>query len=469
MVPELQIVHVRIQSEAGEEAIPARIRIATPDGRYWPPAGCPEHVPPQADARYAGNVLLHDQPWAYLGEQREFVLPSGPLHVHISAGPAYELFQETIVRQPGQIALRFRLKRCAEPLEPGWYAGDAHVSDWPLGAAALEGAAEGLHLVHVLVEQDPRSGVASQLVDFSAQQPALVRFGCQVYVATRNCHPWLGCLHLLNCHRVVLPLTLPRPGFERYTLYDWARQCHRKGGLVIWPKFDKAGAEHLTDLLLGQVDAVEWSAMHAWTSDTLSAYYRLLGLGLAVPIVGSSGKRTADTPIGAVRTYAWLGSAPFTYRAWIEAIRRGQSYASAGPQLHWTVNDHPPGGHILPAPDRVRLMLRVLGAPGGQVEVVGNGSVLASYPVPGSYVFSAPVTTPGWLALRVWQGGQLMAHTAPTILGKPHREREAVAWALANLGDFEKRVTDVGTPAADVLAQRIRQARTHLLGRSGQA
>ena len=53
---------------------------------------------------------------------------------------------------------------------------------------------------------------------------------------------------------------------------------------------------------------------------------------------------TADTAVGTVRTYARIDpAAEFTYEAWKEAVRRGETFVTYGPLLEFAVDGQPDG------------------------------------------------------------------------------------------------------------------------------
>src|SRR5205823_11441107 len=110
-------------------------------------------------------------------------------------------------------------------------------------------------------------------------------------------------LGLLHCHRAVYPLTFGGPdGADDWTLADWFDQCHRNKVLVVWagPKHEKSqmfGGEPLADLALGKVDAFEIDFWEDSPFDLLADWYTLLNAGLAVPLVGASGKESNGTAL----------------------------------------------------------------------------------------------------------------------------------------------------------------------------
>jgi hypothetical protein len=56
---------------------------------------------------------------------------------------------------------------------------------------------------------------------------------------------------------------------------------------------------------------------------------------------------SANTAVGTVRTYARLApDEPFTYEAWMEAVRRAETFVTYGPLLDFAVDGHLMGSRI---------------------------------------------------------------------------------------------------------------------------
>jgi hypothetical protein len=409
----VQVVHVRVNDAATGQPTPVRIRFTTPDGRYLPPLGRLADFPTGANENVGGSVMLGDKRYAYIDGSCEIRLPEGPIAVEVSKGPEYDSIQQTWERKSGQISLRLSIARKCNLQQEGWYAGDTQVFLLSPQAAWLEGAAEGLPFVNVLAAEWSMPGhlFHSNLLEFSGQQPALVKDDCQVIVNTQNRSESLGSLSLLNCHRIVYPLSLSWEGFEQWTLHDWCDQCHRKGGLVIWPAFPGEPGERLADLLLGAIDAVEWTAGGDFETAGLEAWYRLLNCGCRVPLVGGSGKASNAVCIGAVRTYAQLEPGqPPSYGAWIEAIRAGRTFVTRGPLLRLAVNVK-----------ECTVMAEATSVlPFERLELVEDGAIVAEAAARSDFTASLSIDKWGnhstWLAARCWSGDGLAAHTAPFYL-----------------------------------------------------
>jgi len=389
-----QVVHVRVADVQTGAVLPCRLRIRDASGQVHVPLGYLHDPSVRPGEEVGGHLVEGGKVWVYVDGSCEVRLPPGRVCIEVRRGLQYTPIETVEDRGQGRIAIRIGLGRAIES-PPGWCWADTRAHWLSPAAAALEGAAEGLELVHVLATRWDTPGLPrlANLLDFSGQQVALERHGCKVVVNTYQRGGAWGDLALLHCHRVVFPLVAGEPGFEHYTLADWCYQCHRKGGLVVWPDFPGLMGERLPLALLGEIDAIEWSAQSFAIAEELYAasgesgsiessapelgssdspsdveqkapvprrprdrklsgldlWYALLNTGRPLAIVGASGKLSNATPLGAVRTATYLAtveagrsSGPsadgLTLANWVAAVKRGQTYATSNPVLRWQVN-----------------------------------------------------------------------------------------------------------------------------------
>jgi hypothetical protein len=100
----------------------------------------------------------------------------------------------------------------------------------------------------------------------------------------------------------------------------------------------------------------------------LSDWYRYLNCGYFFPCVGGTDKMSANTAVGAVRTYAHVANGrEFTYPAFMDAVRSGETFVTYGPLMEFSVDGQPAGTRIH------------MGRGGGTVDVTWN---VASVTVP---------------------------------------------------------------------------------------
>jgi hypothetical protein len=436
-------VHLRITDAATGTPTAARLRITGPDGAVYFPFGSHHEFPFGRNEDVGGRVLVAREAWVYVDGSCEIRLPSGvPLRVRIEKGPEYTPLDETVTLGPGQMALRFAVRRWSNLRETGWFPGDTRVHFLPPHAARLEAAAEDLAVVNLLACETAVPSQAGEtylsaphLTAFSGQAPALASESAAVAVNTLNVHPVLGRVALLHAHRVIFPLRFGGPDYpDDWSVCDWCDQCHRKNGLAVWvePFADGQDGEALVATVLGKVDAVEYDG-RTRPASFLPQLYRLWNLGVRLALVGGSGKDSNRVPCGGVRTFAELGPGePFTYTNWVNAVRNGRTFATTGPLVSLTVGPAGPGETAeLVEPGRLPVVAQAESrTPFDRLEVVANGEVIGSASPrenDGKWLAFVGIehapTESGWVAARV-VGASAFAHTSPVrvrLAGHPPR------------------------------------------------
>lgn len=448
-------VHIRINDAGTGKPTPMRLRVTGPDGTYYAPFGrLTEFACGRNEDVTGGHLRLGREAFCYVDGSCEIRLPTGvPLRVQAFKGPEYEPLDQAVSLGPGQMALRFAVKRWSDIRSEGWYPGDARVHYMPPHAAALEAAAEDVAVVNLLaaVEFVPsQNGTlypsVANLTTFSGQAPALEAGDVTVAVNTLNRHPALGSVALLHTHRPVFPLTFGGDDPDDWSVADWCDQGHRKHGLTVWanpfdPDRGLAGGEALVALLLGKIDAIEFDGRPRRQA-LLPWWYRVLNAGYPIPLVGASGKDSNTVPLGAPRTYARLNPLEqLTYTNWVNAVRNARCFVTTGPLLSFEVNGQGPGGTVEPNEgESVRVKAFAASQTAfDKLELVANGQVvLSAAPTGTGPRWSATLkldhtaTESGWIAARCTTlRGPSFAHTAPVLVkvaGRPlPRRPDAVA------------------------------------------
>lgn len=414
----MQQVHLRVNDAGTGQPTPVRLRITDAAGNYFAPFGRLTDFATGVNQDVGGSVLIEAQKWAYIDGACEILLPPGQLRIEIAKGPEYKPIDEEITLLAGKMSLRFTMERWCDTRKEGWYSGDARAHFLSPDAALLEGQAEDLAVVNVLVKETSMAGPEGQvytaipnILSFSGQQFARHSSTCGVAVNTQNVHRHLGSLGLLNCHRVVYPLT---GDSIAWTLDDWCGQCHRKNGLTVWtdavdPLAEFRFGEPLVGAILGDVDAFEVPCgFKELPFDPLDAYYALLNAGIVVPLVGASAKDSNRIALGSLRTYAHLGTQQeMTYGAWIEAVRVGKTYVTNGPLLHFTVNEVVPGREVVMGTGGLQIHAEAQSmTPFDRLEVCWCGAPLAQEiatkgpPYRAALDYHLPPLRSGYLAIR---------------------------------------------------------------------
>jgi hypothetical protein len=172
------------------------------------------------------------------------------------------------------------------------------------------------------------------------------------------------------------------------------------------------------DAALGKVDYYEAVGF----SDHLATsrfWYRLLNCGFRLPAGGGTDAMTNYAslrgPVGLDRVYVKTGGA-IDHRLFLDGLRAGRTFATNGPLVELALRPHgaaawsEPGAEIALARGRTELEARVWLrsiVPVDRLEVVGNGTVVASIPLTGDRtaaeaVVRVPATGSGWYVLRAY-------------------------------------------------------------------
>ena len=304
-----------------------------------------------------------------------------------------------------------------------------------------------------------------------------------VRVGTENRQHVLGHISLLGYGgRIIAPMTTGGPDESalgdpiEILLTEWARQCKQQGGVVVLPHFPNPRAEHAASIVSGDVDAIEmtsWGNLYGGLDPySLSDWYRYLNCGYLVAAAGGSDKMSANTAVGTVRTYARIAPGkPFTYAAWMEAMRRAETFVTYGPLLEFMVDGHPMGGRIELSANGgtvdVTWQVASVTVPMSRVELVVNGEIRESLAVPSDQAsghWSVKVEKSSWLALLV-RGHYadkpeiIAAHSSPvmvTVAGSPMLAAADAVTILEQIEGALAYLDTVGTRAENTAYKRMR-------------
>lgn len=437
----LQIVHLRVKDAATNKPTPCRIRISDSSGNEYAPLGRPLNFSCNRGEDVGGHCRIAGERWFSIDGQCEIALPPGELRVQVRKGLEYSPIDQVINQPAGKMSIRLTIERRIVIGKPDSITMDFRCHHQSPHSAALDAAAEDLDYVHLLAEPLTLLGLdgntymsVPNLEAFSGQEACLDQHGSKVIVNTHNRHPLLGSLALVHSHRVVNPLSFGGPdNADDWSLRDWAGQCHRKGGLVVWTEpfawnMPFAG-EALALAILGEIDAFELSPNHLSTS--LRGWYQLLDVGIRLPIVGASGRVSNDRTIGALQTITyslkddWVGMIEVSSRVTngvspVVTMDGNQVYASAASVSTF-------GG--------LDLLVN------GQIVCHADGHVAANNPEIFVATLDCIVQSPGWVAARVLDSvkspkdGQtlIFAHTFVKIIGDPPPKPQAVEFLMGHL------------------------------------
>lgn len=427
-------VTLRITERAGGRKVAAKIHVHGAAGDYIAPIN--GHRNPNAHwfEDYGAEHVQGFHYSAYIDGEAEYRLPLGDVYIEVTKGfeikPVRRRF--TITAETNQIAIE--LERVLNWRQQGWVTADTHVHFLSPQTALLEGGAEDVNVVNLLTSQ--WGEMFSNLGDFDGKTTigSKENGGSGEYlvrVGTENRQHILGHISLLGYEgKMIVPLCTGGPDESglgdplEATVTEWAKQCRERNGLVVMPHLPNPRAEGAAALVLGEVDAVEMCSFEniGINPYSLSDWYRYLNCGYKAPAVGGTDKMSQQTAVGTIRTYSLIRNEPFTYDSWMNAVRRGHTFATLGPLLDLRIGDCEMGSLMqLPSSGgTLDVVWRVssVTVPVTKIELVVGGLLRETVtvdPEVGHYAghWSVPVKESCWIALR--------------IRGKYHDQSEMIA------------------------------------------
>jgi hypothetical protein len=412
--------------------------------------------------------------------------PFGKVYVEVSKGFEIRPVRQVVEVGPATREVVVEIEKVLPWRAAGWVSADTHVHFLSPMSALLEGSAEGVNVVNLLVSQ--WGELVTNVGDFDGRTTWGLREAggddeYLVRVGTENRQHVLGHISLLGYNgRIIAPMTTGGPDESALgdpvesLLTEWARQCKKQGGLVVVPHFPNPRAEHAAAIVSGEVDGVEmtaWGNLYGGIDPySLSDWYRYLNCGHLVAAVGGTDKMSANTAVGAVRTYARIArDEPFTYRAWMDAVRRAETFVTYGPLLEFAVDGRPMGSRMeLPAMGGsvdVTWQVASVTVPMSRVELIVNGEIRESAavaPEAAGGTWRVKVEKSCWLALLV-RGHYadkpeiVAAHSSPVMVMVDGSPLLAAADAVTILDQIEGALVyldTVGTRAEDAAYKRMR-------------
>jgi hypothetical protein len=492
--PAIRRVTVRVVEKGNSSCVAAKLHIHGEAGEYLAPTDRHRIVNTVwfEDSGVDFSPLSHS--CAYIPGETTVKLPMGNVYIEVSKGFEYPPIRKVVDVTPSTDEIVVEIERVLPWRSGGWVTADTHVHYLSPISALLEGAAEGVNVVNLLASQ--WGEWMTNVGDFDGKTTwggketggdgeYLVRVG------TENRQHVLGHISLLGYGgRIIEPICTGGPDESalgdsvEVLLTEWARQCKKQGGLVVLPHFAYPRAEGAATVVSGDVDAVEmrsdpfpWGALYGGIDPySLSDWYRYLNCGYVIPAVAGTDKESASVAVGTIRTYARIQpSVPFTYEAWMEAIRRGQTFVTYGPLLDLYVEGQPMGGRLeMPATGGtvgVTWEVASVTIPMTSVELVVNGEIRESLEVQSwdsSGHWSVKVDKSCWLALLV-RGHYadkpeiIIAHSSPVTVNVEGSPMLAAADAVTILEQIEGvmiYLDTIGTRAEDAVYKRMRMILT---------
>ena len=487
--PAAQRVNLKVVERGDTRPVAVKLHIHGESGEYLAPVDRHRIINSAWFEDYSADfqhARQHD--CTYISGETSIDLPLGKVYLEVSKGFEIRPVRQVVTVTGDTREIVIELERVLPWRARGWVTADTHVHFLSPVTAMLEGAAEGVNIINLLASQwgelmtnvgdfDGRNTWGAR--DAGGQGEWLVRVGSE------NRQHVLGHISLLGYNgRIIAPMTTGGPDESalgdpvEVLLSEWARQCRTQGGLVVLPHFPNPRAEHAASIVAGDIDALEmtsWGDLYSGISPySLSDWYRYLNCGYRVAAVGGTDKMDAATAVGTVRTYARIADGqPFTYEAWMEAVRRAETFVSYGPLLDFNVDGYPMGSRINLSASGGTLDVTWAVAsttiPATRVELVVNGEIRESaslaageHEQTGSWKMR--VDRSAWLALLV--RGQYLgkpeviaAHSSPVMVAVAGSQLLAAADALTILDQIEGSMAyleTIGTRAEEQVYQRMR-------------
>jgi hypothetical protein len=487
VAPATQRVTVRAVERGNGRPVPVKLHVHGEAGEYLAPVDRHHILNPAWFEDYSVDFThLNTHSCTYIPGETAIDLPLGRVYLEVSKGFEIRPVRRVVDVTPATEEIVVEVEKVLPWREKGWVTADTHVHFLSPVSALLEGASEGVNVVNLLASQ------WGELVTNAGDFDGRTTWGSKeaggdgeylVRVGTENRQHVLGHISLLGYRgRIIAPMTTGGPDESalgdpiEILLTEWARQCRKQGGVVVLPHFPNPRAENAATIVSGDVDAVEmtsWGDLYSGIDPySLSDWYRYLNCGYLVAAVGGTDKMSASMAVGTVRTYARIASGlPFDYAAWMEAVRRAETFVSYGPLLEFAVEGRPMGSRMQMTASGgtvdVTWQVASVTIPMSRVELIVNGEIRESRAVApweaGGH-WPVRVEKSAWMALLVrghYAGKPeiIAAHSSPVMVEVEGTPMLAAADAVTILEQIEGALAyldTVGTRAEDVAYKRMR-------------
>jgi len=487
VAPANQRVTLRAVEKGTRKVVPVKLHVHGEVGEYLAPIDRHRIPNPAWFEDYSVDFLHRGSHYCtYIPGETRLDLPLDRVYIEVSKGFEIRPVRMVYDVRPETEEIVVEIEKVLPWRERGWVTADTHVHFLSPMSALLEGSAEGVNVVNLLASQwgelmtnvgdwDGRTTWGSR--EAGGDGEYLVRVG------TENRQHVMGHISLLGYEgSIIAPMTTGGPDESalgdpiEVLLTEWARQCHRQGGLVVLPHFPNPRAEHAASIVEGDIDGLEmtaWGDLYSGINPySLSDWYRYLNCGYLIAAVGGTDKMTALTAIGAVRTYARIAPGRlFDYVAWMEAVKQGRTFVSYGPLMEFAVAGQGPGSriHLSASGGTVDVTweLASVTVPMSRVELIVNGEIresLAVGPWEARGHWSVRVDRSSWIALLVRghypdKPEMIAAHSTPVMVHVEGSEFYAAADAVTILEQIEGALAyldTVGTRAETRAYKRMR-------------
>jgi Tol biopolymer transport system component len=406
-------LHLKVADHEGQAAS-ARLSITDAAGRFYAPADSWIH----ADDGFDRSQRPAEAHYFQMRGEEWVDVPAGVVNVEILHGLERRFEQRHVPITAGvaaELAADIDEGSWIVPGPGRWVSADVHVhmnygGEYHNTPAhlVLQAAAENLGIVNSLIvnkeQRFPDITYSGQRQDAASQPSALVVHGQEYHTS------YWGHLGLLDISEgVILPGYVGYPNTAAASLYpmnaDIADIAHGRGALVgyvhpfddypepILKPHDVLTNELPVDVALGKVDYMEIIGFSDHRS-TARVWYQLLNLGFRIPAAGGTDAManfaSLRGPVGMNRVYARVaddvsrGVGSIDEAAWLDALKRGKTFATNGPLLGFTLGGAQLGDELkFDRPQRAvnfTVSFRSI-VPVDHVDLVCNGRVVKSFAV----------------------------------------------------------------------------------------
>ena len=332
---------------------------------------------------------------------------------------------QEIKLEEGAANAEINLNRIWDANKEGWYSADNHfhlnyggTNQLDPEDILLDLKAEEIDIAFPLVANLGNRFLEQGLLDWKYEGVPIISFGQEI-----RSH-FLGHLNLIGTKELYWPWVWG-PNYDIYGAEDrlnaqplrFAREQGGLGGYVhpvsIKDPFKEGGAGSvpislIADVVMEEVDILELACL--WTDEigTASLWHEFLNLG--IPIALSAGSDVMNNiyrtmAIGATRVYV-KPEGKLTVGNYLEALKKGKSFVSNGPQILFSVEDYEVGDVIKSKNKKAGWKLKVHSPISYEkVEIFVNGDVVWTKKSKKGYseTYSGSIEIPegGWVTARV--------------------------------------------------------------------
>ena len=327
--------------------------------------------------------------------------------------------------EDGVTNAEINLNRIWNANKEGWYSADNHfhlnyggTNQLDPEDILLDLKAEEIDIAFPLVANLGNRFLEQGLLDWKNEGVPIISFGQEI-----RSH-FLGHLNLIGTKKLYWPWVWG-PNYDIYGSDDrlnaqplrFAREQGGLGGYVhpvsIKDPFKEGGASSvpislIADVVMEEVDILELACL--WTDEigTASLWHEFLNLG--IPVALSAGSDVMNNiyrtmAIGATRVYV-KPEGKLTVGNYLEALKKGKSFVSNGPQILFSMEDYEVGDFIKTKKKKAGWKLKVHSPISYEkVEIFVNGDVVWTKKGKkgNSETYSGSIEIPegGWVTARV--------------------------------------------------------------------